>query len=74
MGQKLSKQSLAPAIDHGQAGELLVEALRFLGQTPPAPLAHEPLREIWTWALANWQSDRIPRRKAQLAPPSICAR
>jgi glutamyl-Q tRNA(Asp) synthetase len=58
-GEKLSKQTLARAVDLQQAGPLLVAALRFLDQAPPDGLARAPLREIWDWALAHWDLARI---------------
>jgi glutamyl-Q tRNA(Asp) synthetase len=68
LGKKLSKQTLAPAIDHGEAGALLHETLCFLGQEPPPELALAPVQEIWTWAKATWRAERIPRVKALPAP------
>lgn len=58
-GEKLSKQTLAPAVD--VAGRELVRALAFLGQAPPAELGAAGCREVWGWALANWDFGRIPR-------------
>lgn len=67
-GRKLSKQTLAPAIDHGEAGTLLYETLCFLGQQPPPELATAAVPEIWTWAFGQWRADQIPRAKALPAP------
>ena len=61
-GEKLSKQTLAPALDVGQAGPTLVRALNFLGQGVPAELSAAPPAEVWTWALAHWSFAAIPRR------------
>ena len=63
-GEKLSKQTLAPAVQLGQAGVALVAALDFLGQAPPADLARAGVRQIWDWALANWSFARIPQQPA----------
>ena len=60
--EKLSKQTLAPALDVGQAGPTLVRALNFLGQGVPAELSAAPPAEVWTWALAHWSFAAIPRR------------
>ena len=60
-GEKLSKQTLAKALAVGQAAELLVQALRFLGQVTPQGLAGEGVAGVWQWALANWCVERIPR-------------
>ncbi len=60
-GEKLSKQTLAPAIDPARAAMELMRALRFLGQNPPEELVRRPLHEIWNWAIPNWDVSRIPR-------------
>ncbi len=56
-GQKLSKQTRAPALRHGDA-EQLAEALRFLGQ--PAPSESLSLQDLWQWSLQEWRPGRIP--------------
>jgi glutamyl-Q tRNA(Asp) synthetase len=68
-GAKLSKQTLAKPVDSARTDELLVSALRFLGQDPPAKLQKSPLDEIWRWALENWTVARVPRRRAQHSQP-----
>ncbi len=54
-GEKLSKQTLAPALDVNQAPELLIRALRFLGQEVPPEANNCDLRSIWAWATRNWE-------------------
>ena len=61
-GEKLSKQTLAPALDRRQAGPMLVRALAFLGQTVPTELAGAPPTEVWAWAHAYWSFGAIPRQ------------
>ena len=61
-GQKLSKQSLARAVDAFAPAQLIVDALACLGQAPPSALARASLHEVWQWALAHWSMDRVPRR------------
>ncbi|WP_428826611.1 tRNA glutamyl-Q(34) synthetase GluQRS [Azonexus sp. IMCC34842] len=63
-GEKLSKQTLAPALATDRAAAELVAALRFLGQAAPAELARAPLAEVWAWARANWSFAAIPRQAA----------
>ena len=63
-GEKLSKQTRAPALRIDQAGEALVAALNFLGQATPAGLAHAGLREIWSWAFQYWSFADVPRQAA----------
>jgi glutamyl-Q tRNA(Asp) synthetase len=65
--EKLSKQTLSQAINREKPSPELLSALRFLGQEPPPELARESVIQIWTWAIAHWQRDRIPRlRSARL--------
>ncbi|QRM17885.1 tRNA glutamyl-Q(34) synthetase GluQRS [Dechloromonas sp. TW-R-39-2] len=59
-GEKLSKQTLAPALDAGRPVPQLVAALRFLGQAVPPGLEHARLDECWAWAIAHWQFSAIP--------------
>ncbi len=61
-GEKLSKQTLAPALDLAQAPAMLVQALLFLGQAVPAALARADLGEVWRWAHAHWSFAAIPRQ------------
>ncbi len=57
-GDKLSKQTGAEGIGHTASVPRLVDALRFLGQQPPAELQRATLQDVWQWALANWQLQR----------------
>jgi glutamyl-Q tRNA(Asp) synthetase len=59
-GEKLSKQTRARPIAPDNAAAELVQALEFLGQAPPSELGRAPLSELWRWAIANWQPERIP--------------
>ena len=63
-GEKLSKQTGAPAIDRSHPAPALVAGLRFLGQAVPAALERAPVRTVLEWAGANWDRARIPRRRA----------
>lgn len=65
-GSKLSKRdsavSLASGLDsHAKGGELLLTALRFLGQSPPEILRTAPPAEILDWAVACFDPVSIPR-------------
>ncbi|PTD95614.1 tRNA glutamyl-Q(34) synthetase GluQRS [Pseudothauera lacus] len=66
-GEKLSKQTLATAVDTLPAAAALVAALRFLGQNPPTALAHATLDEVWQWARAHWTLAAVPRVRQQPA-------
>ena len=60
-GQKLSKQSLARAVDGFAPAQLIFDALICLGQRPPVELASAPLATLWAWAGAHWRIDAVPR-------------
>ena len=60
-GEKLSKQTLAAPLQRESAAAMLVAALRFLGQSPPASLERAAVRDVWQWARANWSRARLPR-------------
>jgi len=63
-GEKLSKQTLAPAITSEQASSWLIKALDFLGQTPPTTLASSSHMEILNWAKAHWQLAKVPKQRS----------
>ena len=58
-GEKLSKQTLAPALDDRRPAPALVDALGFLGQAPPPALARASTAEVWAWAFAHWEMGRV---------------
>jgi glutamyl-Q tRNA(Asp) synthetase len=66
-GEKLSKQTLAPPLDPREPSSQLIAALRFLGQEPPANLNQRTPAQIWDWAMAHWQRQRIPAQRAAAA-------
>lgn len=59
-GQKLSKQNLAPAIDPRDRQQLLLRALKLLGQSPPGELVDAQRDELLLWAIAHWNITRVP--------------
>ena len=59
-GEKLSKQTLAPALDATKAAYSLVRALQFLGQPVPEALARASVKDVWAWARENWRFPLIP--------------
>jgi len=63
-GEKLSKQTRAPALRPDQAGRALASALAFLGQAVPPGLAYAGLHDLWDWALRHWSFAAIPQRAA----------
>ncbi len=60
-GNKLSKQTYAPALKKHHARNNLFFALQDLGQSPPRPLIWRPLTSIWEWAFSNWKPELIPQ-------------
>ena len=65
LGQKLSKQTLAPALvtSSPQLRHLLMAALGFLGQSVDIDPAL-PTSEFLAVAIRNWDRSRIPRTRA----------
>jgi len=57
-GEKLSKQTLAPAVETSRFGEAMAAALAFLGQPDPGTRAP---REMLAAATRTWKYSRIPR-------------
>lgn len=64
-GEKLSKQTLAPAIDATNATQALRTALTRLNHTPPREC--ETLPELWQWALQNWKMPRVQPTPVRLS-------
>lgn len=60
MGEKLSKQTHAMAINNDDPRPSLVMALNFLGQQPPQALADSSLDSIWEWAIKHWSLKKVP--------------
>jgi len=58
-GEKLSKQTLAPAINTDDVIATLIAALEFLRQQPPVELRHGRVDEVLEWAVKNWQPERM---------------
>jgi glutamyl-Q tRNA(Asp) synthetase len=67
-GEKLSKQTLAGAIDTRNATTLLFDALLFLGQNPPAELRQSSQTPLWDWALGHWSLTNVGRTRSRMAP------
>lgn len=63
-GEKLSKQTLAPPLDLLHPTPAIWDALRFLGQHPPAELMYSDLVTLWSWAQGHWCLDHIPKIKS----------
>ncbi|SFX36981.1 tRNA glutamyl-Q(34) synthetase GluQRS [Marinospirillum alkaliphilum] len=60
VGQKLSKQNLAPALDTARISSLLMLALQALGQQPDPALQQETPETLLHEAIHFWQLDKVP--------------
>ena len=58
-GEKLSKQTLAPAVAANNVVAMLIAVLEFLRQQPPAELRQGRVEEVLEWAVGNWQPERL---------------
>ncbi|HSD36615.1 MAG TPA: tRNA glutamyl-Q(34) synthetase GluQRS [Rhodocyclaceae bacterium] len=63
-GEKLSKQTLARALDGAMPVQPLWDALRFLGQEPPDALRRDSLGGLWAWGHENWLLAKVPQTRA----------
>ena len=53
-GYKLSKQTLATAVDVKNPQTVIFKLLVLLKQNPPIELLHAPLTELLAWAIEHW--------------------
>jgi len=67
-GQKLSKQTRAPALPETGRGAVMAQALAALGHPVPAELAGAEPAEQLAWASAHWQIENVPTRPAVANP------
>jgi glutamyl-Q tRNA(Asp) synthetase len=70
-GQKLSKQTLALAVNADAAVPLLAATLGFLGQSPDQTMRRLPLPAFWRAAIAQWNTAAMPRVRVQPAPAGL---
>lgn len=59
--QKLSKQHFATPLDQQYPAVQLLEALRFLGQSPDTDLAGAPPAVLLAWAVIHWDIQAVPK-------------
>ena len=59
LGQKWSKQTLAPALDGANKERLLREVMGYLN-VPPAPDV-DNVRDLLDWTVAHWDLVRVPK-------------
>ena len=70
-GEKLGKQTLAPALPGHERVAWLWAALELLGQTPPADWRAAGVREFWTAALGRWSEAAVPRQAGIVVPERV---
>lgn len=60
-GRKLSKQTLAPAIDNGLANSNLIKVFTYLGM--PVPNTDEwTVEQLLQWGIGNWDLSKVPSK------------
>ena len=71
-GGKLSKRDNALSISscRKNGGELILAALRFLGQSPPTGLQKSPCNEVLSWGFKYFDPALIPASSAPLLIPA----
>ncbi|MGD9788114.1 MAG: tRNA glutamyl-Q(34) synthetase GluQRS [Sulfuricellaceae bacterium] len=67
-GEKLSKQTLAPAVDPARPVPLLCQVLRFLELPPPPEVEEGRVEDFWRWAVARWRPEGLPAVRTRRAP------
>ncbi|MFO7542204.1 MAG: tRNA glutamyl-Q(34) synthetase GluQRS [Thiobacillus sp.] len=67
-GQKLSKQTRAPALPETGHGTVLSQALAVLRQSPPAEMAGAGPAALLAWASAHWHLEHVPASAAFANP------
>lgn len=67
-GQKLSKQTLAPALPEAGRGAALAGALTVLGHSPPDELQGSCPDELLKWASAHWRIANVPKQSVIAKP------
>jgi glutamyl-Q tRNA(Asp) synthetase len=66
-GEKLSKQTSAAPVDIKHPLPMLIHALEFLSQTPPAELMDADLESFWSWAIGNWRPNTVSTTRSIVA-------
>jgi glutamyl-Q tRNA(Asp) synthetase len=60
-GSKLAKSRRSVSLDAARAVPQLLAVLSMLGLPAPGVLARAPLPEIWNWAIAHWDIEKVPK-------------
>ncbi|MFT6917241.1 MAG: glutamyl-Q tRNA(Asp) synthetase [Motiliproteus sp.] len=62
LGQKLSKQTFASALDLRHPEPSLFQALTLLGHRPPEDLRAASTHEMLDWGINHWRRSRVPQQ------------
>ncbi len=73
-GEKLSKQTQAPAIDLRGDIRLACAVLEFLGQSVPPAVQDMTLTELWEHAADHWEPDRVAGLTQRPIPVDLASR
>ena len=68
LGQKLSKQHGAKALDNNRSVDNICKALLFLNHPPPTELTHADTNTVLQWAIAHWDRKKIPTHSTKVVP------
>jgi glutamyl-Q tRNA(Asp) synthetase len=60
-GKKLSKQNHAQVLDPDRAKHNLVDAMKFLGLSPPSSLIKANVETMLSWAIESWDLAHVPK-------------
>lgn len=60
-GDKVSKRHGAVSLDRDGGGDLIWQALRFLGQAVPGPLRNAPPAEVLAWGVLHFDGTQVPK-------------
>lgn len=66
-GEKLSKQTLAPAVDVREASRILRQVLEFLGHPAPTEAGDRP-EQLLAWGIREWRRSRLPQSASRVFP------
>lgn len=70
-GQKLSKQTFAPALNPQQVSTLTAQALAMLSHPLPPALESAPVAEQLAYAQTHWRTERLPARLSFATPYGV---
>jgi glutamyl-Q tRNA(Asp) synthetase len=62
-GKKISKTTIADAVDSDKPNKIIFNALSFLGQKPPKELMTYDVESILNWAIQHWDVTSLPTEK-----------